>query len=62
MDDDAAPKKTPKHEIGQDLALLSVDELTDRIAILNDEIARLDAARSGKRASLEVAAAVFRRG
>ena len=46
MDDDDRPKKKITHEIGQDLALLSVKELQERIALLNEEIARL---RSGDR-------------
>ena len=41
-DDDDRPKKKIVHEVGQDLALLSVNELRDRIALLKDEIARLE--------------------
>ena len=44
MDDDDRPKKKIVHEIGQDLALLSINELEERIAVLIDEIARLQAA------------------
>lgn len=61
MDDDIAAKKPPVHEIGQDLALLSVEELAARIALLRDEIARLEAAMTAKRASLETANAFFKR-
>ena len=39
-DDDDRPKKKITHEIGQDLYLLSVKELEERIALLNDEITR----------------------
>ena len=35
-DDDDRPKKKIVHEIGQDLALLSVKELQERIALLNE--------------------------
>jgi uncharacterized small protein (DUF1192 family) len=36
---DEEPKKKPRpHEIGQDLSLLSVDELSERIALLREEI------------------------
>ena len=42
-DDDNLPKKKITHEIGQDLYLLSVKELEERIALLNEEIARLKA-------------------
>ncbi len=61
MDDDALPKKKLVHEIGQDLALLSVAELTDRIALLRDEIARLEAAIAAKRASRNVADQFFKK-
>ena len=35
VDDDDRPRKKITHEIGQDLSLLSVEELTERIALLN---------------------------
>ena len=41
IDDDDRPKKKISHEIGQDLSLLSVKELDERIALLQGEIARL---------------------
>ena len=44
IDDEDRPKKKIIHEIGQDLALLSVKELDERIALLREEIARLEAA------------------
>jgi uncharacterized small protein (DUF1192 family) len=51
IDDDDRPKKKITHEIGQELALLSVEELAERIALLKDEIARLEQAMAKKRAS-----------
>jgi uncharacterized small protein (DUF1192 family) len=60
-EDDDRPKKKPVHEIGQDLALLSVEELSDRIALLNDEVARLRGALEKKRASRSAADQFFRR-
>ena len=39
-DDDDKPRKKITHEIGQDLSLLSVEELTERIALMNAEIER----------------------
>ena len=42
IDDDDRPKKKVTHELGQDLTLLSVAELTERIALLRGEIARLE--------------------
>ena len=38
MDDDDRPKKKLVHEIGQDLSLLSVEELGERVQLLRDEI------------------------
>ena len=61
VDDDDRPKKKIVHEIGQDLALLSVEELGERVAILRDEIARLEAAAAKKRASRDVADQFFKR-
>ena len=61
MDEDDRPKKKIVHEIGQDLALLSVKELQERIAILKEEIGRLEAAISGKQASRTVADQFFKR-
>ncbi len=60
MDEDA-PKKKLVHEIGQDLALLSVSELEARIGLLREEIGRLEAAIAAKRASLDSANAFFKR-
>ena len=34
-EDDDKPRKKITHEIGQDLSLLSVEELTERIALMN---------------------------
>jgi uncharacterized small protein (DUF1192 family) len=60
-DDDDRPKKKITPEIGQDLALLSVKELQERIALLKDEIARLEASIAGKQASRNVADAFFKK-
>jgi uncharacterized small protein (DUF1192 family) len=61
MDDDDRPKKKVVHDIGQDLHLLSVKELEERIALLRDEIARLQAAMQGKQASRDVASQFFKK-
>ncbi|HEX4411141.1 MAG TPA: DUF1192 domain-containing protein [Xanthobacteraceae bacterium] len=58
FDEDDKPKKKLVHEIGQDLTQLSAGELTDRIALLKDEIARLEADRT-KKQSLKSAADMF---
>jgi uncharacterized small protein (DUF1192 family) len=61
VDPDDLPKKKITHDIGQDLSLLAVAELTDRIALLKDEIARLEAEMNRKRASKSAADMVFRK-
>ncbi|MBL8584515.1 MAG: DUF1192 domain-containing protein [Rhizobiaceae bacterium] len=55
-------RKPPRvHEIGQDLATLSVSELTSRIALLRDEIARIEAELTAKGSTKAAAEALFRR-
>jgi len=61
VDDEDRPKKKLAHEIGQDLALLSVEELRERIGLLKDEIARLDAVMTAKQAQLNAADQFFKR-
>ena len=61
IDEDDRPKKKIAHEIGQDLALLSVEELNDRIMLLNDEVARLQGALAKKRASRSAADQFFKK-
>ena len=45
IEDDDKPRKKITHEIGQDLSLLSVEELTERIALMTSEIERLQVGR-----------------
>jgi uncharacterized small protein (DUF1192 family) len=59
--DEEPPKKKKAHELGEDLATLSVDELGARIEILRAEIARLEQALAAKHASAGVAASFFKR-
>jgi uncharacterized small protein (DUF1192 family) len=61
MDEDDRPKKKIVHEIGQDLALLAVKELQERIVVLKEEIARLEAAVASKQASRSVADQFFKK-
>jgi uncharacterized small protein (DUF1192 family) len=61
MDDDDRPKKKIAHEIGQDLTLLSVAELRERIALLQAEIARLDADIAKKQSSRSAADQFFKK-
>lgn len=59
--DEEPPKpKTAAHTVGEDLSRLSEDELTDRIAILRAEIARIEAALAQKRAGRASAATFFK--
>ena len=60
MFDDDEVKKPKGHEIGMILDAMSVEELTDRIALLEGEIARLRAAIDVKRQSKSAADAVFK--
>jgi uncharacterized small protein (DUF1192 family) len=60
IDEDDRPKKKPQHDIGQDLALLSVQELSERIGILQAEIARLENAMMSKQTSRKTADQFFK--
>ncbi|PDT75063.1 DUF1192 domain-containing protein [Bradyrhizobium sp. C9] len=60
IEDEDRPRKKIAHEIGQDLSLLSVEELTERIALLNAEVDRLKEAMTKKRASKDAANAFFK--
>ena len=60
-EDDDRPKKKIAHEIGQDLTLMSVGELNERVAILKDEIARLEANIKTKQASKSAADQFFKK-
>jgi len=59
--DDDRPKPKSVHEIGQDLSMLSLNEIDDRIAALRAEIERLIEARARKDASRSAADAFFRK-
>jgi uncharacterized small protein (DUF1192 family) len=60
MFDDDEVKKPRGHEVGMILDAMSVEELTDRIALLEGEIARLRAAIDSKRKSKSAADAFFK--
>lgn len=59
-DEDDRPKRKISHEIGQDLSLLSVAELDERVALLKQEIERLEAAAAKKKTSRDVASQFFK--
>ncbi|MCO4317572.1 DUF1192 domain-containing protein [Phyllobacterium sp. 21LDTY02-6] len=57
---DEEPRRKVAHEIGQDLSLLSVAELDERIELLKTEIVRLEEERGRKGSSKLAAEALFR--
>jgi uncharacterized small protein (DUF1192 family) len=61
IDEDDRPKKKITHEIGQDLTLLSVGELTERVTLLKEEIARIEANMATKQASKSAADLFFKK-
>jgi uncharacterized small protein (DUF1192 family) len=61
FEDDDGPKKKITHEIGQDLSLLSVEELSARVQLLQDEIKRLETDMTQKRATRMAADQFFKR-
>jgi uncharacterized small protein (DUF1192 family) len=60
IDEDDRPRPKVTHEIGQDLALLSVQELDARIALLRSEIERLEADIARKRSTRAAADQFFK--
>jgi uncharacterized small protein (DUF1192 family) len=60
IEEDDRPRKKVSHEIGQDLSLLSVTELNERIALLTSEIERLGAAVAKRNASKNAANSFFK--
>ena len=61
FDEDERPKKKVVHEIGQELTLRSVRELTERIGLLKEEIARLEADMAKKQATRSAADQFFKK-
>lgn len=61
IDEDDRPRKKISHEIGQDLTLLSVTELGERISLLREEITRLEADIARKQATRSAADAFFKK-
>ena len=60
-DPDDKPREKPEHKIGRKLDDISVTELDARIALLREEIARLEATRDQKRAAQAAADAFFKK-
>jgi uncharacterized small protein (DUF1192 family) len=61
MDDDNRRVKPLGPILGEDLSLLSIEEIEERIDACQREIERLEAALADKRASRAAADSVFRR-
>jgi uncharacterized small protein (DUF1192 family) len=61
IDEDERPRKKISHEIGQDLTLLSVAELNERINLMREEITRLEADIARKQATRSAADAFFKK-
>ncbi|WP_404934221.1 DUF1192 domain-containing protein [Nitratireductor sp. L15S-10] len=60
--DEEERKPATPHQLGQDLSLLSVDELKHRITLLQDEVSRLEREVESKGATKNAAEALFHRG
>jgi len=61
MEEDNNPRKKITHDVGQDLSLLSIGELRERVTLLREEVVRLEAAVSAKQVSKSAAEGVFKR-
>ncbi|KXG83820.1 DUF1192 domain-containing protein [Agrobacterium bohemicum] len=60
IDDDLPKQPATTHVVGGDISLLSVDELTARIAVLHTEIERLESEREKKSEGRKAAENLFR--
>jgi uncharacterized small protein (DUF1192 family) len=61
IDPDDLPKKKITHEMGQELSLLSVGEIPAKVALLKEEIARLETEMARKNASKSAADTFFKK-
>ena len=60
FNEDEIRKPKSAHVVGEDLSSLSIEELGERITVLQDEIKRIEAARAAKQASMQAANSIFR--
>ncbi|WP_137154872.1 DUF1192 domain-containing protein [Rhizobium sp. FKL33] len=60
LNDDDKPARKLAHEIGMDISMLSADELRARIALLQDEISRLNREIAAKTSSRSAAESLFK--
>lgn len=62
FEDDSPKKKAATHIVGQDLSMLSLEEIDARVQQLQAEITRLGVERAKKEAVRGAADALFRKG
>jgi uncharacterized small protein (DUF1192 family) len=62
ISEDDPLRRPTRHEVGQELSALSIEEIDARIVLLTEEIERLRQARAKKEAVRGAADALFRRG
>ncbi|MDR1827699.1 MAG: DUF1192 domain-containing protein [Methylobacteriaceae bacterium] len=60
-DGDEPRKVKTSHTLGEDLSALSVEELSERVALLKEEILRLEQAIAGKGAAMSLAENIFKK-
>ncbi len=60
IDDDRPVKRPVTHEVGSDLSSLSVEDLEQRVRLLEEEIVRLRAESEKKAAGRRAADSLFR--
>jgi uncharacterized small protein (DUF1192 family) len=60
MFDEDLPKKKKPHEVGMPIDTMSIDELEERIGLLEGEIVRLRQAIDARRKTKDVANSVFK--
>lgn len=60
MGDEEKAKKRESYRLGQDLSELSIDEITEMAALLQEEIERLSAAKASKSEHMTAANALFK--
>ena len=60
MFDEEKPKKLAPHEVGMPIDTMSVDELEERIGILEAEIARLKEAIASRQKTRSAAESIFK--
>jgi len=60
MEDEERPKRRVAHEVGMPIDTMSVEELSERIGLLEAEIARLRAAIAARQKTRSVADSLFK--